>query len=66
MAVMDLTGAAGTTALLREAQTRGCNTIAPRRVLLQQVTTQARLLSGKETPAEVLEQTLAGVMHEDF
>ena len=66
MAVMDLTGAGGTTALLREAQTRGCNTIAPRRVLLQQVATQARLLSGKETPGEVLEQTLAGVMDEDF
>jgi 3-dehydroquinate dehydratase/shikimate dehydrogenase len=66
MTVMDLTGGGSTTALLRDAHTHGCNVIAPKQALLQQLAAQARLLTGKETPVEVLEQTLRTVMDEDI
>jgi 3-dehydroquinate dehydratase/shikimate dehydrogenase len=65
MTVMDLTRAGGTTPLLRDAQTRGCNIIAPKQALLQQLVLQARLLTGKETPVQVLEQALEVVTDED-
>jgi hypothetical protein len=39
--------------------------IAPKQALIQQVAAQARLLTGKETPAGVLEQTLRTVMDEE-
>jgi 3-dehydroquinate dehydratase/shikimate dehydrogenase len=54
MTVMDLTGAGGPTTLLREAELRGCNTIASKQVLFQQVAAQAQLLTGKDTPVEAL------------
>jgi 3-dehydroquinate dehydratase/shikimate dehydrogenase len=60
--VMDLTGAGSSTALLRDAQTRGCNVIAPKQALLRQVAAQARQLTRKETPAEVLEQALESIL----
>jgi 3-dehydroquinate dehydratase/shikimate dehydrogenase len=62
MTVMDLTGAGVTTSLLREAEALGCGVIPPTQVLLQQVAAQARLLTGKDTPAEVWEQTLRTVL----
>jgi 3-dehydroquinate dehydratase/shikimate dehydrogenase len=65
MTVIDLTGAGATTSLLREAEALGCSLITPRQTLLQQVAAQARLLIGKETPAEVLEQTLRTVLDEE-
>ena len=66
MTVMDLTAAAGLTALLREAETRGCNTIDPKQALVHQLTAQAQLLTGKETPIDVLEQTLRTLVGEDI
>jgi 3-dehydroquinate dehydratase/shikimate dehydrogenase len=62
MTVMDLTGSGAPTALLGEAAARGCTVIAPQQALLQQLATQARRLTGKETPVEVLEQTLRRVV----
>jgi 3-dehydroquinate dehydratase/shikimate dehydrogenase len=64
MTVMDLTGAGYPTPLLHEAETRGCNVIAPKQALLKQLAAQAQLLTGKDTPMEVLKQTLGTVMVE--
>src|SRR5262249_48756957 len=58
MTVMDLTGAGSPTSLLREAAARGCNVIAPKQAFLRQLAAQAQLLTGKEAPREVLEQSL--------
>jgi 3-dehydroquinate dehydratase / shikimate dehydrogenase len=58
MTVMDLTGAGGPTALLREAEMRGCKVIAPKQALFGQVAAQAELLTRKQTPMEVLERTV--------
>jgi shikimate 5-dehydrogenase len=66
MTMMDLTGARGTTALLREAETRGCNVVAPNQAFLRQLAAQAEMLTGKKTPLEILEQTLITVMLEDI
>jgi 3-dehydroquinate dehydratase/shikimate dehydrogenase len=65
MTVMDLTGSGGTTALLRDAGTRGCKVNGPQQTLLRQLAAQAKLLTGKETPVEILEQTLKTVLVED-
>ena len=65
MTVMDLTGSGGLTALLREAETRGCKIIAPKQALLGQIAAQAELLTGKRTPVEVLEQTVKTLNIED-
>jgi 3-dehydroquinate dehydratase/shikimate dehydrogenase len=65
MTVMDLTGAGCTTVLVREAQRLGCNAIAAKQPFVQQLLAQARLLTGKESPVELLEQTLSNVMEED-
>jgi 3-dehydroquinate dehydratase/shikimate dehydrogenase len=65
MTVMDVTGGEMTTSLLREAQTLGCRVITPAQALLRQAAAQARLITGKETPAEVLEQTLRTVLDEE-
>lgn len=54
MTVMDLTNPVATTALIREAQGRGCQVVDPRRLFLQQLEHQARLLTGKAVPTEVL------------
>src|SRR5205814_6662008 len=64
--VMDLSGTGGTTALLRKAETRGCNVIAPKQAFLRQLAAQAELLTGKKTPGEALQQALKTVMVEDI
>ena len=58
MTVMDLTGAGGATTLLRDAELRGCNVVAPKQALLRQIAAQAKLLTGKDTPVEMLEETV--------
>jgi shikimate dehydrogenase len=65
MTVMDLTGAGMSTSLLREAQALGCRVITPMQALLRQVAAQALLIIGKETPPEVLEQTVRTVLDEE-
>jgi 3-dehydroquinate dehydratase/shikimate dehydrogenase len=64
LTVQDLTSAGNPTPLLGEAQARGCKVIAPQQVLLRQLAFQSRLLTGKETPIEVLEQSLTEILDE--
>jgi 3-dehydroquinate dehydratase/shikimate dehydrogenase len=52
MAVLDLTGR---TELLRAAAERGCATVTPAALWLEQVAVQARLLTGQEAPRERLQ-----------
>jgi 3-dehydroquinate dehydratase/shikimate dehydrogenase len=54
MVVLDLMADLETTPLLREAQTRGCAVVTPRQVWFEQTARQARLLTGKDVPPEVL------------
>ena len=54
MAVLDLTDLMQKTPLLREAEARGSTAISPRQVWLEQVSLQARLLTSKDVPRQVL------------
>ena len=54
MTVLDLTALGRKSALLREAELRGCAIVSPRQLLLDRIALQARMLTGKETPREVL------------
>jgi 3-dehydroquinate dehydratase/shikimate dehydrogenase len=54
MVVMDLAAGLRLSPLLREAQARGCTIVTPRQLLLEHLQAQARLLTGKQVPAEVL------------
>ena len=64
MTVMDLT-APLTSPLIREAALRGCRVVTPRELLLGQLELQAKLLSGKEVPREVLEAALPPAHEEE-
>jgi shikimate dehydrogenase len=55
MVVMDLTAGARPSALLQEAQTRGCTIVNPLDLLLQTLELQAKMLIGKTVPREVLQ-----------
>jgi 3-dehydroquinate dehydratase/shikimate dehydrogenase len=65
MTVMDLTTAGRRSALLNDAEARGCQIVSPRQVLVHQLALQAKLITGKEVTAEVLEQALAAVAEEE-
>ncbi|HEV3118884.1 MAG TPA: type I 3-dehydroquinate dehydratase [Gemmataceae bacterium] len=65
MTVMDLTAATHRSALLREAELRGCQIVSPRAILRAQLAAQLHLLTGKEAPAEVLEQPLLDMLEEE-
>jgi 3-dehydroquinate dehydratase/shikimate dehydrogenase len=54
MTVMDLTAALHSSQLLREAKARGCLIVQPRALFLDQLEHQARLLTSKPVPREVL------------
>jgi 3-dehydroquinate dehydratase/shikimate dehydrogenase len=64
MTVLDLTAGWSRSALLREAEERGCNVVSPREVLLQQLAMQARRIIGKEVPREVLAGAMANLVAE--
>jgi shikimate 5-dehydrogenase len=53
-----LTATARPTPLLEEARKRGCAFVSPRQMMFDQIALQARLLTGKDVPAEVLSQAL--------
>jgi 3-dehydroquinate dehydratase/shikimate dehydrogenase len=59
MAVMDLTARTRNSALLREAERRGCLVVPPQQVLLEQVVRQVKLITGEEAPRERLQEVLA-------
>jgi 3-dehydroquinate dehydratase/shikimate dehydrogenase len=65
MAVMDLSAPLYSSPLLREAEQRGCLVVHPFQVLLEQVAQQARVITGKDVPPEVLRQTLEQVWIEE-
>src|SRR5581483_6144306 len=58
MVVMDLTASARPSEFLRQAQDRGCTVITPQQLFLQQIAQQARMLTGKHVPREVLERAI--------
>lgn len=55
--VMDLTSRLTATPLLREAATRGCPVVSPRRLFLSHLQRLARMLTGKDAATEVLTAT---------
>jgi 3-dehydroquinate dehydratase / shikimate dehydrogenase len=65
MTIMDLTTGAQKSALLREAEARGCHVVSPREILREQLTAQLNLLTGKHVPPEVLERPLLSMLEED-
>jgi 3-dehydroquinate dehydratase/shikimate dehydrogenase len=65
MAVLDLTAPLAGSALLREAASRGCSAVSPGDLFLDRLAAQARLLTGREAPREVLAAALAPFLEED-
>jgi 3-dehydroquinate dehydratase/shikimate dehydrogenase len=65
MAVMDLTALPRKSALLREAEARGCTVAAPREILLDQVELLVRLIAGKDVPREQLTEALTATLGDE-
>lgn len=65
MAVIDLTTGGQPSPLIKQARDRGCLVLDPRALLLDQLETQARLITGKQLPREVLEKTLPELPDEE-
>jgi 3-dehydroquinate dehydratase/shikimate dehydrogenase len=65
MAVMDLTALPRQSALLREAHTRGCRVVTPRRLLLEHLTLLLRAITGAEVPRDSLKQVLRTMVDEE-
>jgi hypothetical protein len=65
MTVMDLTATLVLTPVLREARARRCAWAHPKDLLLDQLTMQARLLTGKELDRKSLEQALPAFLQDD-
>ena len=55
---MDLTTPLRKSALLREAEQRGCLVVDPRDIFLSRLELQTRMITGKQVPREVLEQAV--------
>lgn len=66
MTVMDLTSPLLPSTLLKEARRRDCQVVEPRQLFLQQLEQQARLLTGKQVPTDVLEAALPEASPEDW
>jgi 3-dehydroquinate dehydratase/shikimate dehydrogenase len=65
MTVLDLTAGLRRSALVREAEVRGCGVVAPRELFLDRLDLQGRLFTGKQTPREVLAQGLPRRLREE-
>jgi 3-dehydroquinate dehydratase/shikimate dehydrogenase len=65
MTVMDLTAALVLTPVLREARARRCAWAHPKKLLLDQLTMQARLLTGRELTREALEKAMPAFLQDD-
>jgi 3-dehydroquinate dehydratase/shikimate dehydrogenase len=63
--VMDLTALPRRSPLLRDAEARGCPVVAPTDVLLNQLTMQIQLLTGKELPRDRLAEVLTAALGEE-
>jgi 3-dehydroquinate dehydratase/shikimate dehydrogenase len=65
MTVMDLTATLRLSPLLREAASRGCSIVGPRKLFLEQMGMLARMMTGKQVPREVLEAGIPRVLREE-
>jgi 3-dehydroquinate dehydratase/shikimate dehydrogenase len=65
MTVMDLTAALVLTPVLREARARRCAWAHPRKLLLDQLTMQARLLTGKDLTRQEVEQAMPDFLQDN-
>ncbi|MCS7046371.1 MAG: type I 3-dehydroquinate dehydratase [Gemmataceae bacterium] len=65
MTVMDLTASARKSELLREAELRGCLTVAPRDLLMNQLEQQVKLLTGSAVGRDVLEAAVPERLREE-
>lgn len=65
MTVMDLTASLRKSALLREAEVRGCTAVAPRELFLDRLELQSRLFTGKQVPRAVLAGALPSSLQEE-
>jgi len=63
--VMDLTAGFAMSSFLKDAQLRGCPIVDPRRLFLQQLEQQVRLLTGKPIPMEILAAALPESQEEE-
>jgi 3-dehydroquinate dehydratase/shikimate dehydrogenase len=65
MVVLDLTAGVRQSALLQEAAIRGCVVVPPRQFFLDRAARQARVLTGKDIPPDVLTAALAKCVEEE-
>jgi len=65
MTVMDMTATERRSPLLQQAFDRGCNIVEPRQLLMDTLEMQARLLTGKQVPREVIEKAIPEVFEEE-
>jgi 3-dehydroquinate dehydratase/shikimate dehydrogenase len=56
--VMDLTSVGQKSKFLREAEDRCCRIVSPRQILLDMLVLQLKLITGKDTPRELLEEAV--------
>lgn len=64
MTVMDLSATLRPSALLREAEGRGCQAVSPGRVFAEVVARQARAMTGEEVAREPLLEAMRGMIDE--
>ncbi len=65
MVVLDLTANGRRSELIRQAKDRGCLVLDTRQMLLDQLELQARLITGKQVPREVLDKALPEFLEEE-
>jgi shikimate 5-dehydrogenase len=58
MTILDLTASVRRTKFVREAMERGCAVVTPQLLWLDQITAQAKLLTGKDVPRKVFEEAV--------
>src|SRR5262249_32541213 len=66
MTVMDLTATATASPLLQEARLRGCVTVSPRDLLLNQLDQQVRVLTGKTVARADIEKAIPERFREEM
>ena len=66
MTVLDLTASLRKSALLLEAEARGCKVVSPRKLLREQLARQLRLITGQDVPDELWEQKLTVLVEDEF
>jgi 3-dehydroquinate dehydratase/shikimate dehydrogenase len=65
MTVLDLTTLPRKSALLRDAEQRGCGVVSPRQVLLEQVARQVKVLAGQDVAREPVKAVLDVLLEDE-